>query len=308
MNRTLRPRLITTGLVAAGLLLLGACTLFPPPVPPLEAKVHFVLERPYQIGAIWYYPHAQYDADDTGLAAIAPDRHGLTADGEVFDQTALAAGNRTLQLPAIARVTNLENGRQIVVRINDRGPAAPGRLLSLTKRAAELLQLHGDGTRIRLQVMDTESRQLSTQFEQEGPALQVEKAPVTSIETETLAPPGGAAASSRRRTAPQAPTPVARATSTVAAIPLRLPEAVTVVSAVPTRLYVDAGSFGRQDYAYILVNRLSYLGARLTTSYNAPRDRAYRIRIGPFDTVAEAEAVLARTIVAGVNDATIVVE
>jgi cell division protein FtsN len=56
------------------------------------------------------------------------------------------------------------------------------------------------------------------------------------------------------------------------------------------------------------VNRLSYLGARLTTSYNAPRDRAYRIRIGPFDTVAEAEAILARTIVAGVNDATIVVE
>jgi len=83
---------------------------------------------------------------------------------------------------------------------------------------------------------------------------------------------------------------------------------VTLVSALPTRLYIDVGSFGRQDYAYILVNRLSYLGARLTTSYNAPRDRAYRIRIGPFDTVAEAEAVLARTIVAGVNDATIVVE
>jgi rare lipoprotein A len=87
-----------------------------------------------------------------------------------------------------------------------------------------------------------------------------------------------------------------------------MPEVVTAVPPRPGRLYIAAGDFSRQDYAFILVNRLSFLGARLTTSYDAPRDRAFQIRIGPFDTVAEAEAVLARTISAGVNDATIVVE
>jgi rare lipoprotein A len=92
------------------------------------------------------------------------------------------------------------------------------------------------------------------------------------------------------------------------AVPLRLPESVSQVYANPGSLFIDAGSFGRQDYASILSNRLSYLGARLTTSYTAPRERAYRIRIGPFATVPEAEAMLERTISAGVNDAAIVVE
>ena len=91
------------------------------------------------------------------------DHAPLTADGEAFDPTALAAGHQTVQLPAIARVTNIENGRQILLRINDRGPAALGRILELTPRAAELLQAT-DGTRIRVQVLTVESRSLAEQL------------------------------------------------------------------------------------------------------------------------------------------------
>jgi len=294
-------------LVVAVALLLGSCTLFRPPPPPLKADVHYVLERPYQIGSIWYYPHAEYSVDETGLAAIAPDRRGLTADGEIFDQAVLAAGNRTLQLPVIARVTNLENGRQIVLRINDRGPTQPSRVLSVTKRAAELLELR-DGTRIRVQMLDAETRQLAVELQSDGGALSLEKAPVKAIESEQLAPPSGASQSQRVRSASSAPVVAARPAVATAPVPLRMPEVVTAVPPRPGRLYIAAGDFSRQDYAFILVNRLSFLGARLTTSYDAPRDRAFQIRIGPFDTVAEAEAVLARTISAGVNDATIVVE
>jgi rare lipoprotein A len=290
--------------------LLGGCSLFRlgPATPPLQEQVHYVLERPYQQGGVWRYPRAEYGVDQTGLATIAPDHKGLTADGEIFDQTALAAGHRTLQLPAIVRVTNLENGRVIAVRLNDRGPPAPGRLIVLTRRAAQLLEMHGDGTRVRVQMQDTETRQLAAELQSEGPALDVAPVPRAAVASESLAPPGGATQSGRVRVASIRPVPLPSTGGSAPPIPLRLPEAVSQGYANPGMLYIDAGAFSRQDYASILVNKLSFLGARLTTSYNAPRDQAYRIRIGPFSTVAEAEAMLDRAISAGVNDAAIVVE
>jgi rare lipoprotein A len=288
--------------------LLGGCALLQPPAPVPQQNVHYVIGEPYQLAGVWRYPRAQYGMDETGLATIAPDRTGLTADGEVFDQSVLAAGHRTLQLPAIVRVINLENGRQIVLRLNDRGPAAPSRLLSLTRRAAELLEIHNDGTRIRVQMLDTETRQLAAELDNSGPALDIIAAPREAVQTESLAPPSGASQSSRVRVAAKPAGPATNGGAVSTAIPLRMPEHIILGTAAPGNLYIDAGAFGRQDYASILANRLAYLGARLTTSYTAPRDRAYMIRIGPFATVTQAEAMLARTISAGVNDAAIVVE
>ena len=87
---------------------------------------------------------------------------GLTADGEAFDQGALAAAHRTLQLPALARVTNLETGRSVLVRINDRGPDKPGRLIALTRAPLALLGASPAAPfRVRVQLMEAESRQLA---------------------------------------------------------------------------------------------------------------------------------------------------
>ncbi len=297
-------------IIALPLALVSGCSLFsrPATAPASQEQVHYVLGQPYQIGGVWRYPRAEYGVDETGLATIAPDRSGLTADGEVFDQTVLAAGHRTLQLPAIIRVTNLENGRSILVRLNDRGPPSPSRLITLTRRAADLLDIRGDATRVRLQMQDTETRQLAAQVQSDGTALDVASVPRTTVASESLAPPGGAAQSTRIRVASSRPISVPSMAGGTTVVPLRLPEMVAQDYAKPGMLYIDAGSFSRQDYASILVNKLSFLGARLTTSYNAPRDKAYRIRIGPFSTVAEAEAMLDRAISAGVNDAAIVVE
>src|ERR1700694_4280238 len=116
------------------------------------SAAHYEIGKPYQLAGLWYYPREAFDDDETGLAERLPDRTGATADGEAFDGRALAAAHRTLQLPAIARVTNLENGRHIEVRLTDRGPATPGRLLGLTPRAADLLGIGADPMPIRLQV------------------------------------------------------------------------------------------------------------------------------------------------------------
>jgi len=276
----------------------------PPPAP----SVHYVVGDGYQRDGIWHYPRVDFSLDDTGLAAIAPTYRGLTADGEVFDATAMAAGHATLQLPAIARVTNLENGRSIMVRINDRGPAAPGRMLDLTPRAAELLQAR-DGTQIRLQVDEDQSRRLAAALQGNGPKLDVAAAPPGEIQTQSLAPPPGIQTSARGRTAPAGPAPEAAPQQAAATdIPLRLPEQVTQGAPAPGRLFIDAGSFSQPQYARLLAGRLRGLAAEVVTAYSAPRDRAYQVRLGPFDGVAEADAALDRARQAGVTDGRIIVE
>jgi rare lipoprotein A len=297
-------------LALASLIALGGCGLFfAKPPPPLVAAPTYVIGQPYQAGGVWQYPRADFGADLTGLAVVAPDHVGLTADGEVFDQTAMAAGNRELQLPAIIRVTNLENGRQVVLRLNDRGPENPGRLLVLTRRAAELLDARASATRVRVQVMEDESRALALSLQSDGPKLDVAAAPLDTVEAESLAPPGGASQSGRVRHAASGPVPVRTASAGAASsIPLRLPEQVLQTAPHPGGLYIAAGTFSRLDYASVLNNRLAILGARIITSFTAPREKAYRIRIGPLPDVATADAMLQRTLGAGVPDAAIVVE
>ena len=275
----------------------------PAPVP------HYVVGEPYQTGDVWHYPHEQFDYADTGLATVADRRPGPTADGEAFDQGVLAAAHRTLQLPALARVTNLQTGRAVLVRLNDRGPAAPGRLIAVTRRAAELLGAPGSAPfPVRVELLEAESRQLAGALAPAA-ALSVTSAPVSTVQSETLAPPPGAAQSGRVRVAAAGPpVPVAMLVAAPVAVPLRLPEQVWQGPASPGSLYVECGSFARQQYASIMQQRLAGLGARLSTDYYAPRDAAFRVRIGPLRDVAAADAALDQALRAGVSDARIIVD
>lgn len=99
--------------------------------------------RPYQIRGRWYRPEEQPNYDETGLASWygAQFNGRPTATGERFDMHALTAAHKTLPLPGLVEVTNLANGRSIVVRVNDRGPFAEGRIIDLSRGAAEALDL-----------------------------------------------------------------------------------------------------------------------------------------------------------------------
>ena len=275
-----------------------------PPPPPL----HYVVGAPYQALGLWRYPQEQFGDDETGLATVIGAHPPLTTDDERFDPTALTAAHATLQLPALARITNLENGRQVVVRVNDRGPVPPNRVVALSPRAAELIGA-GDGARVRVQVLEAESRQLASELQGDAGKLALATAPSGAVTSESLAPPPGVAAG-RTRAVRSGPVVAAAATpDTVAAgIPLRLPEQVTQVPAQPGTLAVVASTFGGRQYAEIQRRRLAGLGAQIVTSYIGPRDRAYRVEIGPLDSVGAADAMLARVFAAGVVDARIVVQ
>ena len=109
---------------------------------------HYKIGKPYQINGVWYRPAENWNYDKTGIASwYGPNFDGKpTANGETFDQWQASAAHKTLPLPSIVRVTNLENGRSLVVRINDRGPFVRGRIIDLSRAAAEAIDMIGPGT------------------------------------------------------------------------------------------------------------------------------------------------------------------
>jgi rare lipoprotein A len=103
--------------------------------------------KPYTVAGRLYVPEEDTNYREEGLASwYGDDFHGrLTANGEVFDMEALTAAHPTLPMPCYARVTNLSNGKSLIVRVNDRGPYHGNRLIDVSNKAAELLAFKGNG-------------------------------------------------------------------------------------------------------------------------------------------------------------------
>lgn len=110
--------------------------------------------RPYEVNGVWYHPKRDPNYDRTGIASWYGSKfHGQrTANGEIYDMNELTAAHPTLPLPSRVRVTNLENGRSLVLKVNDRGPFARNRIIDVSRRAAQLLGFRQAGTaRVRVQ-------------------------------------------------------------------------------------------------------------------------------------------------------------
>lgn len=110
--------------------------------------------KPYVVAGRVYVPEEDVNYREEGLASwYGDDFHGrLTANGEVFDMASLSAAHPTLPMPCYARVTNLSNGKSLIVRVNDRGPYHNNRLMDVSSRAAELLEFKNHGVaRVRVE-------------------------------------------------------------------------------------------------------------------------------------------------------------
>ena len=110
--------------------------------------------KPYTVAGRMYVPEEDVNYREEGMASwYGDDFHGrLTANGEVFDMGSLTAAHPTLPMPCYARVTNLSNGKSLIVRVNDRGPYHGNRLIDVSNKAAELLEFKGNGVaRVRVE-------------------------------------------------------------------------------------------------------------------------------------------------------------
>jgi rare lipoprotein A len=296
-----RCRALVSVLGASLASLSAGCT-----TPALTPNPHYVLGSPYQVRGFWFYPRETFSLTETGIATVAKgDAVRLTSDGEIFDQTALAAGHPTIQLPAIVRITNLENGRAVVVRLNDRGAGDPHRLLQITRRTGQLLAMPPDGTaRVRLEVLETESHAAADALPG-APSLAITAAPRNGVEVAELAPLPGIRVA-RGGMAPVTPVlGVARAQT--AAVPERLPEEVTVSAVRPNRLMVMLDTFEDYQYAAMERARMGAAGARIV-SVREGRAHRFRVEIGPLADIAHADRVLDQAFASGIPDARIVVD
>ena len=279
-------------------LLAGSCQK------PIPVSPHYVLGAPYQAGGAWYYPRESYEGQQTGLAMVYPPggHADLTTDGEAFDQTTLAAAHQTLQLPAIARLTNLENGLAVVVRINDRGPATPHRLIEVTRRTASLLRFADDNAvRVRLEVLAAESY-AAVDAVPGTPKLEIVTAPLGEVKQSDLPPIGSAPTLG-------APTDVASQQNEASGVAsaLRLPEAVEQGAPDPGELFVRLGKFQSYANANMQRQRVAGLGARIVSTREG-RVQTHLVIVGPLSTVQQADMVLDQVLESGVTDARIVVE
>ena len=129
------------------------------------AAPHYKIGNPYKEFGVWYYPKRDLTYDETGIASWYGEETAIlgrpTANGEVFDPKIATAAHKTLPLPSVVRVTNLDNGKSLVVRVNDRGPFAKGRIIDLSHEGARILGFVKQGTaRVRVQVLAEQSLRL----------------------------------------------------------------------------------------------------------------------------------------------------
>ena len=283
--------------------------------PPMTAATGaYKIGQPYQVDGVWYYPKPDYSYRETGIASwYGPGFHGRrTANGESYNQNALTAAHRTLPMPSMVQVTNLENGRSIKVRINDRGPFRSSRIIDLSQRAADLLGFRQQGTaKVLVEIIEDESRRLaSAALSEEALASAPEPAPLEPVTIEALAgtpPPTQASNPAASQTAsivappqlvlPRAQLPIPRTDGSVKTVPVR-----------PTNIFVQAGSFTRVDNAVRLRARLSQLGNAQVAEAVIEDHHYFRVRIGPLATVEEADELLGVLLGNGHSDARVVVD
>ncbi|HEU0117210.1 MAG TPA: septal ring lytic transglycosylase RlpA family protein, partial [Alphaproteobacteria bacterium] len=225
--------------------------------------------EPYEVGGSWYYPREDYSYDETGIASWYGEgfHGGRTANGEVFNKDELTAAHKTLPLPTLARITNLDNGRSIVVRINDRGPFSGARLIDVSQRAAQLLGFEGQGTaKVRVQVLADESKAIADAMRHYGSSSP------TQVASAEPSPAAGPEVTSTSSSITPVETQTLEPIKTTPAVHAQLLETKPVAEVVQVpvsgshQIYVQAGAFTVLENATKMQQKLSSLGHASVTS------------------------------------------
>ena len=311
-------RAVSSAFVTGLALTAAACSTTPPPAPPPPPKNIvtvppsagvYKIGQPYQVDNVWYYPREQPDYDETGIASwYGPTFYGKhTANGEMYDGNQLTAAHKTLPMPVNVRVTNLDNGKSLVVRVNDRGPYARGRIIDLSKRAAELLDVVQTGT-ARVRVTYLGRADINGAPPNETPpeiASALPAVPAGKVDEAALGIVPGAAVAPPVKEA-SLPKPVAPIPAELFADQQPTGKITKVPVPAATHLYVQLGAFSKLENAKALQAKVG--GDVRIVPLQRGGQTLYRVRSAPLASVQDADAALARITGAGANDAHIVVD
>ena len=260
----------------------------------------YKIEKPYEINGVWYYPQENYTYKEQGRASwyMPANAAAKTANGEEYIATEMTARHKTLPLPSIVKITNLDNGKSIVARVNDRGPMVNNRLIDVSQKAAQELGLPVSGTSIvEVEIMPQESEAIRDallaagrvytennvgqdlaivppmpvpQQEVQQPQQQVVYAPTEQIYTQ-------------KTTKQQMPTPV-----------------------VASGTYIQLGAYGNATNAAAAERVAERVGQVATRTKSQGGRTLSVVQAGPFENRAAAEQALRQLKQMGYRDAFIV--
>jgi rare lipoprotein A len=265
------------------------------------SKGTFKVGKPYWVGGKLYTPEERYTFSEKGLASwYGPGFQGKhTANGETFDTRELTGAHKTLQMPALVKVTNLDNGKSVVVRINDRGPYKRGRIIDLSQRAAELLEFKHIGTaRVQLDVLTEESRAIAAAAMAGQNTRGYEMA--YNGQSKTQDPNIRQANYESAYGAVYTPKNRINTLSDVqfhkSADQRDMPAPVVYQQQpVKTTLYIQAGAFSSMDNAKKLEAQLRLsAGHAFVITKQKNGQPIHHVRMGPYATIDEADMALAR--------------
>ena len=256
----------------------------------LEKGEYYKVGLPYKIKGRWYYPEEDFAYVEEGIASWYGEafHNKTTANGAIFNMNALTAAHRTLPMPSIVRVTNLENGRTLVVKVNDRGPFARDRIIDMSKRSATVLGFLKQGvTRVRVEILPEESRQF---------ALIAGRKPFTS--------------SDLKRSPTRAKTPQAVSVAQPEPVKPQNPPDPSLTDPSPADLlYIQVGAFSLQANARKIGDAIAKQGIPVIIAPLEQNGKTlFRVRAGPALTAQQAEALLVKIQSLGYDAAQIIVD
>lgn len=231
----------------------------------------YMIGDPYQIDGKTYIPAENYSYVADGEAGwySADQDHLITANGEKYDANKSTAMHKTLPLPSIVRVTNLKNGKNAIVRINERGPIDNDRIMDVSEKAAEELDFTEVGTTsVRIEILANESKNLKTQI-LKGVADPL----LNNFESS-----------------------------------LKEREDIIYPPLHPINYFIQIGAFSQQDSIYKIKEKLKNYNNISIVQIKKGNQILNRVRVGPFKTYGDAMNMLDKIHQAGYGESKIMSE
>lgn len=297
--------------------------------------------RPYTIKGIRYQPQHHYEYEESGLASYYGVRDGFhgkkTATGETFNAHDLTAAHKTLPIPSVVRVTNLDNGRALMLKVNDRGPFHDGRIIDVSQKAAKMLGFYMKGTaNVKVECIVEESLALQGKPLDHMPTMiaqanipeagEIPPAKHRAIDQSRLPVQMMLAQASPGPTGREVPTPKKRPGWTAVKELLtpaekgmayasakynEKPSTSIATAARPSGIFIQAGTFSKYNNAHRLTQKLKPLTKGVPVRLNTVavnKTPMFTVRLGPVQNSVEAEQLIKRMSQAGYYDAKIIHE
>ena len=312
-------------LLSAAGLCLAACATTPPPLQtagtegqPSPRYNGHKTGQPYEVRGVWYYPKEQPNYDEIGIASWYGEQfhNQYTADGEVFDMHMPSAAHKTLPLPSLVEVTNLSNGKKLIVRVNDRGPFVDGRVIDLSKEAAAELGFVTAGvTKVRVRYVGQAADPPGYDPRQEvATAKKAARAVQKPADLASARPPRGPIPYSQLAKAEPAPAPIAKAAPAPPPIPTRPPDIVDALLAekpnptvaMPASYELQAGAFPSEAAARHFASGLTGGGLPEVQSVHEGAGLTWRVVVHGLANRTEAAAARSEAMALGAPSTTIV--